>query len=194
MAGFRRSSRTIQRRFRPVSEIWPTCLVLPNPAQCDPRRPSRRRSVVLKCRSAPRALARAVDMPRMAQRGHGPEILVLTSRRPVKGWASYCENPNPNLHCAARVAGARSARLAGYGGMPRCSLRPSQLLHLACTTAARGTADSTRAAVERAARLLEPRGTVRVAVAHPARLPESNGLHRCSLRPFQLLHHCRAVP
>ena len=35
-AGFHRSSRTKQRRFRPVSEIWPTCLVLPNPAQCDP--------------------------------------------------------------------------------------------------------------------------------------------------------------
>ena len=142
--------------------------------------------MVLEWRSAPRALARAVDMPRMAQRGHGPEILVLTLRRPVKGWASYCENPTPNLHCAARVAGARPAGLAGPGGMPRCSLRPSQCLHLAWITAARGTADGTRVAVGRAVRLLEPRGTVRVAVVHPARLPESNGLPRCSPAPSPL--------
>ena len=62
----------------------------------------------------------------------------------------YCENPKPNLHCAARVAGGRPARLTGHSGMPRCALRPSQRLHLTCTTAAKGTADGTRAAVAEA--------------------------------------------
>jgi hypothetical protein len=74
-------------------------------------------------------LASAVDIPRIAQwRGAVPRSSARAHfASPCEGvhaagCAAECENPKPNLHCAARAAvQARPARLPEANGVPQCS-------------------------------------------------------------------------
>ena len=86
VASFLRCSQTWQRRFRPVYGFCPLALAPLNRAPRALAHPSTRRSAILECLSAPRALAGARKVPRMARRGHARIISVETHRLPFLGY------------------------------------------------------------------------------------------------------------
>ena len=86
VASFLRCSQTWQRRFRPVYGFCPLALAPLNRAPRALAHPSPRRSAILECLSAPRALAGARKVPRMARRGHARIISVETHRLPFLGY------------------------------------------------------------------------------------------------------------
>ena len=86
VASFLRCSQTWQRRFRPVYGFCPLALAPLNRAPRALAHSSTRRSAILECLSAPRALAGARKVPRMARRGHARIISVETHRLPFLGY------------------------------------------------------------------------------------------------------------
>ena len=86
VASFLGCSRTWQRQFRPVYGFCPLALAPLNRAPRALAHPSTRRSAILECLSAPRALAGARKVPRMARRGHARIISVETHRLPFLGY------------------------------------------------------------------------------------------------------------